>query len=235
MNMRSIMPCIIFIISVLGNEQIILNENNTVVLDSSIDHTIVTNIMFELAKKDNGGNEPIYLYIHSPGGEVIPGNDLINFIEMFNNRNNLICVANYAASMAFAILQSCKTRYGTKFATLMQHQIHLHIKDTHQNIETYMKYANHLQKEFIQFQARRIGKSNEEFYEKIKHDWWLTGENGIKEGALDKLVLVGCDKTFIQTLYNVTEYKEKYIQILTYSRCPLLINPIQKVILPPMK
>ena len=44
--------------------------------------------MFELAKKDNGGSEPIYLYIHSPGGEVIPGNDLINFIEMFNNRNN---------------------------------------------------------------------------------------------------------------------------------------------------
>jgi len=218
-----------------GNEQIILNANNTVILGSSVDDESVSNIMYDLALRDNQGAFPVYLYIHSPGGDVTAGNNLIDFIHFYNQRNNLICVANYAASMAFAILQSCKTRYGTSSATLMQHQIHIKLNNAKKNIDTYMVYANDLQKEFIHSQATRIGMTEENFYNKIKDDWWLTGEQGIKEGVLDKLVTVGCDNDYMKELYNVTEYNEKYIEILTYSKCPLIVNPIKKVIMPPAK
>ena len=216
------------------NEQIILNENNTVILDSKVNDESVSNIMYQLALRDNIGAEPIYLYIHSHGGEVTAGNTLIDFIHFYNKRNNLICVANYAASMAFAILQSCKTRYGTSKATLMQHQIHVHINNVKKNIDTYMIYATDLQKEFIVAQAKRIGMTEEKFYNKIKDDWWLTGVQGINEGVLDKLVTVGCDINYMKELYNVTEYNDKYIETLIYSRCPLIVNPIQRIISPPI-
>lgn len=218
-----------------GNVQIILNANNTVILDSSVDDESVSNIMYDLALRDNQGTNPVYLYIHSPGGEVTAGNNLIDFIHFYNQRNNLICVANYAASMAFAILQSCKMRYGTNSATLMQHQIHIKLNNVKKNIDTYMIYANDLQKEFIRSQAKRIGITEENFYNKIKDDWWLTGEQGIKQGVLDKLVTVGCDNDYMKELYNVTEYNEKYTETMTYSKCPLIVNPVKRVIMPPAK
>ena len=72
---------------------------------------LISKIVYQLILKE--GDNPIYLYINSHGGEVVAGNNLINYL-LYNNKN-IICIANYAASMAFAILQACNKRYGTKY------------------------------------------------------------------------------------------------------------------------
>ena len=217
---------------IIGNyASIILNNNNTIILDQHIDNILISKIIYQLILKE--GEYPIYLYINSPGGEVLAGNNLINYL-LYNNKN-IICIANYAASMAFAILQACSKRYGTKYSTFMQHQIQLQITNSKTSIDTYMKYADTLQNDFIKFQAKRIGKSDSDFYNKIKNDWWLTGTEAIKENVIDDLVIVGCDKNLTKELYNVSEYNTNYHVVYTYSRCPLIIEPIKQYVFPPIK
>ena len=216
---------------IITSASIILNENNTVILDEDIDNNLISKIIYQLILKE--GDSPIYLYINSPGGEVLAGNNLINYL-LYNNKN-IICIANYAASMAFAILQACSKRYGTKYSTFMQHQIQLEIKNSKASIDTYMRFADNLQNDFIKFQSKRIGKSESDFYNKIKNDWWLTGTEAIKENVIDDIVLVGCDKDLTKELYNISEYHTNYHAIYTYSRCPLIIEPIKQYIFPPIK
>ena len=131
-------------------------------------------------------------------------------------------------SMAL-ILQACNIRYGTKYSTFTQHQIHLEIKNYKASIDTYMKFRDNLQNDFIKFQSKRIGKSEIDFYNKIKYDWWLTGSEAIKENVIDKQITVGCDKHLTKNLYNVSEYTNKYHVVYTYSKCPLISDPIKNM------
>ena len=68
------------IVSVLSEEVILLNDKNTVKLNNIIDEELVSNIIYQLYQKKQY-SKTIYLYIHSSGGDVQSGNQLIDFIQ----------------------------------------------------------------------------------------------------------------------------------------------------------
>ncbi len=212
---------------VLCDESIVLNNKNTVILKDVIDEKAISNVIYQLYKKKSGSS-PIYLYIHSPGGNVNSGNLLIDFIRVYEKDANLICVTSYAASMAFAILQSCKKRYSSKRGVLMQHQIRVNnIQEIKVNeLTTYVEYMNNLNQEFVDFQSIRIGMPKNKFVENTKTDWWITAVQGLKFNIVDKLVNIICDSDYALTNYTESEYHEKYTLIHTYSNCPLITKPI---------
>ena len=210
------------------NQIIHLHRNNTINLIKEIDEDTVSNVIYQLSMKINI-NEPLYIYINSPGGDTKSGNNLISFIEYFNTQNNnLICIASYAASMSFAILQSCNKRYATPRSVFMQHQIS--IKNVNQininEMNNYVEYLNQLNKEFIQYQSDKTGIPYSDLLEKTKTDWMLTSQTALKKKIIDKIVLVGCLKNYVVSKYILKEYKQDYILVKTYSNCPLITIPI---------
>jgi ATP-dependent Clp protease protease subunit len=212
----------------LGTEIIHLHKNNTININKAIDEDIVSKVIYQLSMKITN-KEPVYIYINSPGGDTKSGNNLISFIEYYNSQNNnLICIANYAASMAFAILQSCNKRYATPRGVLMQHQIS--IKNIDQininEINNYVEYLNQLNKEFIQFQSDKTGILYSELLEKTKTDWMLTSQSALKKKVIDKIVIVGCTRNYVAIKYVIKEYKPDYIVAKTYSYCPLVTQPL---------
>ena len=208
------------------NDIITLNLNNTINLNSEINEDIISKIIYDLSIIDTDINKNIYLYINTNGGNVKYGNNLIDSILFNSKRYNLICIANYAASMGMAILQSCSKRYATVHSILMQHQISLKINDQQNRVKNYINYINNLENEFIELQAKRIGISYDEFKNKIRDDWWITGYQALKENIIDKLVNVGCNPDFVKQTYKKEEYKPSYKIISIYSKCPLVTKPI---------
>lgn len=211
--------------SIIYAEKIItLNAENTIKIDRSISETLVSKVIYQLSLSTHN---PIYLYINTPGGDVKWGNLLIDNIEYYSRNKTIICIAHYAASMGFAILQACPFRYGTKHSTFMQHRITTTINGDKEKIENYINYLQYLENEFIDFQVKRIGISRELFIKKTYTDWYLNGIGALKENIIDELVLVGCELNYVNTTYIEIEDKNNIKIYNTFSNCPIITKPIR--------
>ena len=43
--------------------------------------------------------------------------------------------------------------------------------------------------------------SNQQFRDVTYHNWWLTGKQALKYNVIDELVVVGCDKSLLETTF----------------------------------
>ena len=205
-----------------------LSKNNTVSLTKAVDDESISTVIAELYRiHQNKNNANIYIYLDTPGGSVDAGNRLIETIEYLSHSNNISCVAHHAASMGFVILQSCPHRLGLKSSSLMQHQISTMMADEKQRLKTYMKYMDSLEDELISLQARRIKMSNQQFRDVTYHNWWLTGKQALKYNVVDELVVVGCDKSLLETTITANaSIIPGSVAIYTNSLCPLIHKPV---------
>ena len=170
-------------------------------------------------------HERLYLYINSPGGDVLAGLEIINYIKSLQQRNKtVICIAHNAISMAFVIFQYCSHRYILYSSTLMQHQMYLGIKGKLQEINSRMSYLNILETKLNQEQALRLNMSLPDFTQIIQNDWWLYGDSIIYNKAADEIVSFFCSfENYEETILVNTLFGDVTIK---YSACPLINYPV---------
>jgi ATP-dependent Clp protease protease subunit len=173
---------------------ITLTPSNTIAVNGVV--TSESALTWQRKLRENEG-DTVYLYINSPGGSVLAGNAFISEIQyQAHQGKNIICVMEFAASMAFAIIQACPHRAAVPHATGMQHQMSLILGGQLESVMNRMDFSRILSNSLNRMQAERIGMSIEEFREKVQHDWWVFGEQLVAENIVDSVVLVGCSNTF---------------------------------------
>lgn len=202
-----------------------LNENNMVSIRGPIDSDS-TNKFFQDIMKINK-EEEINIFINSPGGSVMEGLKIVSYIEMLNDNVKVNCIADFAASMAFIITQSCQNRYAMKSSILMQHQMSLSNRGNLFNLNNYMEMINDMNVDLDKSQAERINISYDEFKQRITNDWWLYGSKAKEMNVVDDIVNVKCsdrltsstEKTKISSIFGDVEY--------TFNLCPLIRHPLK--------
>ena len=125
----------------INNEIITLKKENTIILRGENSENLISNSIYNLT---NIKKNDIYIYIDSKGGDVQAGNKFIEAIEFYKFKKNITCIAHYAASMAFIILQNCPNRYSSSKSTLMQHPISISINNQKNNIKNYIQSIEHI-------------------------------------------------------------------------------------------
>lgn len=200
---------------------ITLTENNYVLLRGEINGELVANTMVKLAllKTDN----PI-LFIQSPGGEITAGLQLMQYMK--DSGRKFTCIADMAGSMAFIILQGCDNRYVLSNSLIMQHLASFQVAGPTENFKTRYLSVLSIVDELEIMQAKRVGKSLEQFKKDRLSDLWLFGQQGITYGAADDIVPVRCDSK----LWTGTTKESIAILIfkitITWSNCPLVRSPL---------
>ena len=171
-------------------------------------------------------HEIIYIYINSPGGSVIAGLEIINYIKSLQQRGKEVkCIAHNAMSMAFLIFQFCSQRFILHSSTLMQHQMSLEAVGKLYDMNSRMGYLNSLETSLNQQQATRLDMKIEDFTKIIQNDWWLYAEDIIKYKAADKIVSLFCSfDNYDETVVSPTLFGDV---ALKYSACPLINYPLQ--------
>ena len=195
-----------------------LNTTNSLTLKGVINAKNTNRFLHQFNLKEN--KNQLYLFIDSPGGSVEDGYKIITEIMKYN----ITCIAEKAYSMAFAILQSCNTRYMLPFGKLMQHQISLGLMNELGKIESYIKFINEMEVELLKLQSKKIGISSEELKNKTNNEWWLFSNNAIIENCADNIVNVECTKKLTLETYTINNGMYDYI----YSKCPLIPDYIEK-------
>lgn len=197
---------------------VILTPSNHVSIKGRIDRYMASQFV---SKINNINTTNIYIYIDSPGGDVDSGQKILQYIQFKKDTNKTImCVAWEAHSMAFNIFQSCNFRYVLPDSKLMQHQMSMkNLNGNIENLNNYVKISNKLYDKLIKDASNRIGLPVEEYRAKIMNDWFLYGEDIVKNNVADAMISsVGCNSK-LTTSDSLTTIGD---DILTISRCPIV-------------
>ena len=200
-----------------------LNNYNSVILRGPVTSVSVSKWINNI---NSINDDTIYIYITSPGGSVYHGNLFIEQIKSLNASGKKIeCIAEFAASMAFTILQSCPIRYALDSSILMQHQISLQLGGNIKNINSYLEYINDLSVQLNKNQASRLELSDDEFNSRVVHDWWISGYKAQENNVVDDMVRVLCSSGLIDSedMIIVDGFFDKIK--LKFSKCPLISQP----------
>lgn len=208
----------------VGIPNVELTPQNLVSLTTDVNPRSVTNVIWQL---EHNNSKAIYLYINSPGGDIVAGYQLVQYLLV--THKNIQCIAAVAASMAHVILEACPVRLGTPINILLQHKAAVGIAPSSASqIEQTLKVLTGLELVLNTLEAKRIGVSLEEFEKRTFYPWITFGPESIKENMIDKIVTVTCSSELYNTVsyLNVTN-SARISTAIQISRCPLL--PISEV------
>lgn len=204
---------------------ITLTETNHIIIRGEINSMSTNKFMIDTINFDE---KELFLYINSPGGSVLEGFMMIEHIKTLQEDNITVsCIADYAISMAFVILQFCSNRYALYSSIMMQHQMSIELKGNLFELNSYLKMIKNINIYIDMKQSNRINISYNEFVNKVSVDWWVSGITAIEENIVDKIIMIKCHKKLYDLNYTI-EYITPFGEFnIIYSSCPLIRHPLK--------
>jgi len=220
-----------FLIGIIyaASTTITLSSNNFVSLVGPVTASSVNDVIKMFNSKGVNDyiedNKKINLYINSPGGSVFAGNNLVQYIKTLQDSNiEVNCIAQNFMSMGFVIMQSCTNRYVMFNSIGMQHQMSLGLHGNIENIRTHFSLLDRINNIIIDMEITKIKMDRELYLKKILSDWWLFGEESVRDGVADKLVTVKCVPTIIHEKVKRTDTIFNIDFTIELNKCPILMD-----------
>lgn len=171
-----------------------LNDRK-IILNTPIDEDVLENIILYILawnKEDKGlpkdKRKPIWLYVNSPGGDMINGWNVIDIIENSETPVYTVCFAE-CASMAFHIYIAGHKRYCFKNSILLIHDGEIQISNSSSKAKDTMKFIESLDERTKEHVLSHTNISSE-FYDSIYDtEYYLFGNAEGKElGCVDYII-----------------------------------------------
>ena len=165
--------------------------------------------------------EVVFLVLTSPGGSVQAGLRLASFIE---TKPKLVCIANFAASMAFSTLQVCKTRLVLNHTIMMQHEAIISLNGL--PLSKFISLFKSLYRQTLKMytkEARRMKLSLTDYTKQIKDEmWFFSGDDAVSKNAADRKVTVTCTEGLLEAEGSIDANTPFGPIAVPYARCPLI-------------
>lgn len=229
--MKKIAVVLLFLCSFVASANsplIHLKSDNTLMLNDVVTQESVAKIMVQARKMDQtlfSSDDPIYLVLNTPGGDVEAGIALTRFLNGLRRPVETITI--FAASMGFQIAQQLKTRHIVKHGVLMSHHAKGGLEGEFggqqpAQIDTRLAHYTALVKALDEQTVRRTkGKQTLESYTKAyDHELWVLDEAAVEQGYADDSVDVRCDRSIQGTELHSTDFMGIPIEYET-DKCPL--------------
>lgn len=166
-----------------------LLEDRIIYLGEEIDTDICSNLITQLLYLDSLNNDPIKLYINSPGGSVIDGLAIIDTINCIKSPVYTICTG-LAASMS-AVLLSCGEqghRLVLPHSRVMIHQVSSFMQGTYADMEIEFKQVERCKQDVYKILSKNLNKSYEEIEQLCDRNNWFIGQEAVDLGIADRVL-----------------------------------------------
>lgn len=171
-----------------------LLKDRIVMLNSDVNNQSANSIIMQmLVLSAEDPEADIYFYINSPGGSVTDGLALFDTMQAIPNDVVTICLGS-AASMGSFLLSGGTPgkRYSLPNSRLMYHQVMSGIAGGTQyvDMETSVNETKKLYEKLNRYLSEFTqGKINfEDMKKKTDRDWWLSPDEAIECGFIDKII-----------------------------------------------
>ena len=171
-----------------------LLQNNNIFLTEEVNERSISTIqaeLFYLTSKitaEESKNDPITIYINSPGGEVYSCLGLYDVMQLFINQGYVIITINIglAASAAAVILLAGSKgyRFCLPNSTVMLHQPSSGTYGTITDMKIAVEEGDRLKKLLNDIVSKHAG---EQVIELMEHDAWISPEEALKFNLIDEI------------------------------------------------
>lgn len=210
--------------------QLNLSSDNLVVFREDFNALSVANAQQDLIEKDKrlASGKPIYLLLDTPGGSIPAGNALIDTAKSLGRPVHTITV--FAASMGFNTAQRLGTRYILPSGELMAHRARVGGVGGQIPGEFLTAAATlyRLVEKQERYNAKRLRITFEAYTELVRDEYWVDGEDAVRQGAADQMVSIKCDDSLKGTSTQAVRTMFGTVNVI-WSNCPAVTLPIGAV------
>lgn len=131
--------------------------------------------------------KPIRMVINSPGGSVLDG---LAIYDTMREIEAPVHTQGYGlmASMGSLLLVAGDKRYAAPNSSIMIHQVSAGTKGTFTDMEVGQENTGRLYKQLVDIYVAHTGIAEEEWYDLLKRDNWLSPEDAEKLNIIDKVM-----------------------------------------------
>ena len=158
-------------------------------IDDYVSNLLIAQLLF-LEKEDP--DKDIEFYIHSPGGSVSAGLAVFDTMQMIKPDVATFCVGQ-AASMGAVLLAGGKKgkRFCLENARVMIHQVSGGTQGTVADMRIAIEEANRYMDILMKILSEATGKSTEQVAKDCDRDHFMSADESMKYGIVDKVLKPG--------------------------------------------
>ena len=167
-----------------------LLNDRIIFLSEEVNDTTASLIVAQLLYLENQDpDKDIQFYINSPGGSVTAGMAIYDTMQYIKCDVNTICVGMAASMGAFLLSAGAKgKRMALPNAEIMIHQPSAGAQGQITDMAIHMKRLQTIKDRMNRILAEKTGKSLEEVTEACERDNFMTAEEALAFGLIDKIV-----------------------------------------------
>lgn len=171
-----------------------LMMDRSIFFGTEVNSDVCNIVIAQLLYLASTSEEPITMYVNSPGGSVYDGYGILDTMRYIKPKVKTLCTG-MAASMGAMILM-CGSRGDRSMLPLSRCMIHQPLggaKGQATEIEIEYKEIIKLRKELYEIIAQRSGQKLSKIEKDCERDFWMTAEETKKYGLIDNIVQANWD------------------------------------------
>lgn len=130
---------------------------------------------------------PIWLHIHSYGGDLFTGFSLADQLTMIKSPVYSV-IEGICASAATLVSMSCTRRFILPSSFMLIHQLSGFKWGTHEEFKDEMTLQNKAMERLVEFYARHAKPSADEVRAMLTRDYWMDAETAVAQGFADEIL-----------------------------------------------
>jgi ATP-dependent Clp protease protease subunit len=155
-------------------------------VDENTANLVVAQMLF---LESENPDKDIHFYINSPGGSIAAGMAIYDTMQFIKPDVSTLCIGMAASMSAFLLATGAKgKRFALPNSTVMIHQPLGGFQGQASDIAIHAKYILALRERLNKLMAEHTGKSVEEVARDTDRDNFLTAEEALAYGMVDKVL-----------------------------------------------
>lgn len=167
-------------------------KSRIILLDSGVDEGSANNVIMQLLYLNSlDENKPIYLYINSPGGDIVAGLAIYDTIKYIKAPVHTV-VVGLAASMGAFLLTCGVKRSALVHSKILIHQPRISLKQVTGMKQSEIEKTNisiiEMRETLETIMANNIGVPVEQIHKDSENDNWMSAKEAKEYGLINEIV-----------------------------------------------
>jgi ATP-dependent Clp protease protease subunit len=164
-------------------------KTRTILLSGEIDKDLAEKTISQLLLLENMGEEPVRVFIDSPGGDADAGYAIFDMARFVKPPVWMIGMGLVASAAAIILLASPRERrVGLPNSHYLIHQPLSGIRGVATDIEIHAKELDKLRAKINHLIADETGKDFASVEQDTDRDYWMTGDEAVEYGLLSRVI-----------------------------------------------
>lgn len=166
-----------------------LFEQNIITLFGPVTDESAYSVITQLLYLDSIDNdEEVNMYINSPGGSVYAGLAIHDVIQNMNKKVNVVCTGIAMSMGHFLLTTATGERRSLPNSRIMAHSVSSSSQGTYHDLKVDFEETHYLQEKLMQMIADKSNLTLEEFKEMTLRDKFMSPEEALEYGFIDKVI-----------------------------------------------